>query len=71
MCTDDGEERTLGRAGGTSVEMHGPAWALLNVFTGGDHLGAAILEQRLQCVADFPVMSAFVGVITRLMLDEL
>jgi hypothetical protein len=71
VCTDDGEQRMFGRDGGTIVEMHGPAWCLLNLFTGGDHLGAAILEHRVQTVADFPVLSAFVGVITRLMLDEL
>jgi hypothetical protein len=71
VCTDDGVERTLGRAGGTSVQLFGPAWALLNVFTGGDHLGAAVIEQRVQLVAEFPTFTAFVGVITRLMLGDL
>ena len=70
VCTDDDEERTVGRAGGTTVEVHGPAWALLAIFTGGDHLGAAVLEHRVQIVADFPTLSAFVGVITRLMLGD-
>ena len=71
VCTDDGKEITVGQAGGTTVELHGPAWALLAVFTGGDHLAAAVLEQRVQIVADTPALSRFVGVITRLMLGEL
>jgi hypothetical protein len=70
VCTDDGREHTVGSAGGTSVELHGPAWALTGVFTGGDHLAAAVLEHRVQIVADFATLSRFTGVITKLMLGE-
>jgi hypothetical protein len=71
VCTDVGEgDHLVGQPGGSCVEVHGPAWALLAVFTGGDHLGAAVLEGRLQAVADFPTLSRFVGVMTRYMLDE-
>jgi hypothetical protein len=71
VCTDDGGERTFGdAAGGTTIEIHGPAWALVNVFTGGDHLGAAVLEHRVQAVADFPVLSEVVGLATSLMLGD-
>jgi hypothetical protein len=70
VCTDDDTEKVLGQPGGTSVEVHGAAWALLAVFTGGDHLGAAMLEQRVQTVAAFPVASEFIGLMTKLMLAE-
>jgi hypothetical protein len=70
VCTDDGEERTFGQPGGTTAELHGPAWALLAIFTGGDHLAAAVLEHRVKVVADFGTLSLFIGVITRLMLGE-
>ena len=70
VCTDDGVERALGHPGGTAVEVHGPAWALLGVFTGGDHLGAAMLEQRVQVVGDFPTLAALIGVATQRMLGE-
>ncbi|MBA3655455.1 MAG: SCP2 sterol-binding domain-containing protein [Actinobacteria bacterium] len=68
VCTDDGTELDLGAPGGTSIELHGPAWALLAIFTGGDHLAAAVLERRVQVVADFAALSRFTGVITQLML---
>lgn len=70
VCTDDGGEVVLGQAGGTSCELHGPAWALIGVLTGGDHLGAAVLEGRVKGVASLPVMSRFVGLMTALMLGE-
>ena len=70
VCIDDGVEHVVGQPGATTVEVHGPAWALLSVFTGGDHLGAALLEGRVQAVADFGVMSTFIGVLTRFMLGE-
>lgn len=79
VCTDDGSERVFGepvgsgdrtQRAGTTVEVHGPAWALQSVFTGGDHLGAAVLENRVQVVSDFAVLSAFVGVVTKRMLGE-
>lgn len=72
VCTDDGTERVVGAATdtGSAIEMHGPAWALESVFTGGDHLGAAVLEGRVQMVAGFADLSAFVGVVTRRMLGE-
>ncbi|HZN14278.1 MAG TPA: SCP2 sterol-binding domain-containing protein [Acidimicrobiales bacterium] len=70
VCTDEGGETLCGSPGTTSVEVHGPAWALLGVFTGGDHLGAAILEHRVQVVADFPALSRFVGVISQLLLGR-
>jgi hypothetical protein len=70
VCTDDGGEHVVGKAGGTQVEVHGPAWALEGVFTGGDHLGAALIEGRLRAVGDLPVLSPFIGVLTRFMLGE-
>jgi hypothetical protein len=70
VCTDDGGEHTVGQPGGSRVEVHGPAWALLAVFTGGDHLGAAVLEGRVQVVADFSELSRLVGVLTRYMLGD-
>ena len=71
VCTDAGEgEHVVGQPGGSRVEVHGPAWALLAVFTGSDHLGAAVLEGRVQVVADFPALSRFVGVLTRFMLGD-
>jgi hypothetical protein len=68
--TGDGSERVVGAPGGTSVEIHGPAWALLAIFTGNDHLAAAVLEHRVQIVADFPALSRFTGLISTLMLGE-
>ena len=70
VCIDDGVEHVVGQPGATTVEVHGPAWALLSVFTGADHLGAALLEGRVQAVADFGLMSTFIGVLTRFMLGE-
>jgi len=67
VCSDDGGEHVIGRPGGTRVEVHGPDWALLGVFTGADHLGAAVLEGRVRVLADLPVFSRFVGVLTRFM----
>ena len=51
----------LGAPGGSLIEMHGPAWVLEAVFTGGDHLGAAMIEQRLADGRPFPVSSPFIG----------
>jgi hypothetical protein len=70
VCADDGAEHAVGQPGGSRVEVHGQAWALLAVFTGGDHLGAAVLEGRVQVVADLPELSRLVGVLTRYMLGE-
>lgn len=70
VCTDDGSDYVVGRAGGTRLEIHAPAWALINVFTGGDHLGAALIEQRVQMVGDIPTASPFIGVVTRRMLGD-
>ena len=70
VCTDDGEAVTVGQPGGSTVELHGPAWELLALFTGGDHLAAAVLEHRVKIVADFATLSLFTGVITQLMLGE-
>ena len=70
VCTDDDAERIVGAPGGSTIEIHGPAWVLEAVFTGGDHLGAAMIEQRLQMVAPFPVSSPFIGLATRRMLGE-
>ena len=70
VCTDDDSERVVGSPGGSTIEIHGPAWVLEAVFTGGDHLGAAMIEQRLQMVAPFPVFSPFIGLATRRMLGE-
>ena len=70
VCTDDGAECVLGVAGGSTIEMHGPGWALQSVFTGGDHLAAALLEQRVHMVAPLPITSPFIGLVTRLMLGE-
>jgi hypothetical protein len=70
VCSDDGAEHVAGQHGGTRVEVHGPAWALLAVFTGADHLGAAVMKGRVQVLADFAAVSRFVGVLTRYMLGE-
>jgi hypothetical protein len=71
VCTDAGDgEHVVGQTGGSRVEVHGPGWALLAVFTGGDHLGAAVLGGRVQVVADFPTLSRFVGVLTHYMLGD-
>jgi hypothetical protein len=40
------------------------------VFTGADHLGAALLEGRVQVLGDLPELSRFVGLLTRFMLGE-
>jgi hypothetical protein len=68
--TDDGREHTVGQPGGTRVEVHGPGWALLGVFTGADHLGAALVEGRVCAVGEFPALTRLVGVTTRFMLGE-
>ena len=68
--TDDGREHTVGQPGGTRVEVHGPGWALLGVFSGADHLGAALVEGRVCAVGDFPALTRLVGVTTRFMLGE-
>lgn len=70
VCTDDDTDHVVGTAGGSSVEIHGPAWALVNVFTGGDHLGAALLENRVQMVGDIPTVSPFIGLVTKRLLGE-
>jgi hypothetical protein len=70
VCTDDGREHVVGPPGAPQLEVHGPAWALLAVFTGADHLGAALIEGRVQAVGDLPALSRFVGVATRFMLGE-
>lgn len=70
VCTDDDTDHVVGQPGGSTLEIHGPAWALINVFTGGDHLGAALIEQRVQMVGDIPTASPFIGVVTKRMLGE-
>ncbi len=70
VCTDDGVEHVVGEPGGSRVEVHGPAWALLGVFTGADHVGAAALEGRVRVVAELAVLSTFVGVLARFMLGD-
>src|SRR5262245_13717618 len=70
VCTDDGGEHVVGAAGGTLLEVHGPAWALQAVFAGVDHLGGAVVEGRVQVVADFAVLTRFIGVLTRFMLGD-
>jgi hypothetical protein len=70
VCTDDGTEHVVGTPGGTRVEVHGPAWALKGVFNGDDHLGAAVLEGRVQAVADLAELSRFVGLLTHFMLGD-
>lgn len=75
VCTDagaDGGELVLGDSpidiakGG--FEVHGPAWALTAVFTGGDHLAAAFIEGRLTGLGDFRTLNRMVGLVTTLML---
>jgi hypothetical protein len=68
VCTDDGDEHVVGAAGSTLLEVHGPAWALQAVFAGVDHLGGAVVEGRVQVVADFAVLTKFIGLLTRFML---
>jgi hypothetical protein len=70
VCTDDGVEHIVGEPGGSRVEVHGPAWALVGVFTGADHVGAAALEGRVRVVADLATLSTFVGVLSRFMLGD-
>ena len=70
VCSDSGREHVVGRTGGTRAEVHGPEWALLALFTGADHLGAAVLEGRVQVLADFPTVSRLAGLLTRYMLGE-
>jgi hypothetical protein len=70
VCSDDGLVHELGTLGGSSIEVHGPAWALLGVFTGADHVGAALLEGRVKVVGDFPVLTQFVGLLARFMMGE-
>ena len=68
--TENDREHIVAAPGGTRVEVHGPSWALLGVFTGADHLGAALVEGRGCAVGDFPALSRLVGVPTRFMLGE-
>jgi hypothetical protein len=70
VCTDDGTERSYGPPRSPDFEVQGPGWALTAMFTGGDHLGAAIVEGRLQGVGELPVVSEFVGLVTARMLGE-
>jgi hypothetical protein len=70
VATDDRHEHSVGQPGGSRVELHGPGWALQGVFTGADHLGAALVEGRLSAVGDFPALTRLVGVTTRFMLGE-
>jgi hypothetical protein len=73
VCTDDGRACVFGDAEAgdpRAMEIHGPGWALIAAFTGGDHLGAAVLEQRLQGVATLPVLSEFIGLASDRMFGE-
>jgi hypothetical protein len=70
VCCDDDGEHVVGRPGGPRVEVHGPEWALVEVFTGADHLGTALLEGRVRVLGDLPALSRFVGLLTRFMLGE-
>jgi hypothetical protein len=70
VCTDDGADKVVTGPGQDNVELHGPAWVLTSLFTGGDHLAAAVLENRLKIVADMPALSRFTGVVTRYMFGD-
>ncbi len=73
VCTDDGTTRTFGAVGSPRArgcEIHAPEWVLTAIFTGGDHLAAALLEGRLRAVGDLPTISELVGVVSARMLGE-
>ncbi|HEX7166774.1 MAG TPA: hypothetical protein VF230_07325 [Acidimicrobiales bacterium] len=77
VCTDggpDGGELVFGDPAADLAkgrfEVHGPAWALTAVFTGGDHLGAALVEGRIRGIGDFPTMNRMVGLLSCLMLGD-
>ena len=72
VCTDDSAMLELGDhvADRSTLELHGPAWALAALFTGGDHLGAALIEGRVQVVGTFPTLSELIGLLATFMLEE-
>jgi hypothetical protein len=72
VCSDDDSEVLKANPGAppSPLEVHGPTWALLNVFTGGDHAGLALLEGRIRAVGDFPALTEFTGLITRVLLGD-
>jgi hypothetical protein len=75
VCTDDGRERWFGDpaaagAHGSRCELHAPAVTLVNIFTGGDHLGAALIEGRVQALGTFPVITELVGLATTNMFGD-
>jgi len=71
VCTDDGRSRSFGDSSdGSVVAIHGPEWVLSAVFTGGDHLGAALIEGRVQLVGRFPELSELIGLLATLMLED-
>jgi hypothetical protein len=71
VCTDDASSLELGSAdAGSTLELHGPSWALAALFTGGDHLGAALIEGRVQVVGTFPLLSELIGLMATFMLED-
>lgn len=71
VCTNDASSRDFGNADvGPTLELHGPSWALAALFTGGDHLGAALIDGRVQVVGTFPVLSELIGLIATFMLED-
>ena len=74
VCTDDDAELVLGDATAVGTadafELHGPGWALASVLTGGDHLGAAVVEGRVNGVGDFATINRMVGLVLALMLGD-
>ena len=71
VCTDEGGDVVLGDPDRIAAELHGPAWALTSVFTGGDHLAAAVLEGRLQMTADLGTLNHLVALVSARMFGEL
>jgi hypothetical protein len=72
VCTDDSAMLGLGDGGpsGSTLELQGPSWALAALFTGGDHLGAALIEGRVQVVGTFPTLSELIGLLATFMLED-
>jgi hypothetical protein len=61
VCTDDGNEVTLGSPDGPMYEVHGPGPALVSVFTGQSILGQDMLDGKVRCVGSIEHVSVLTG----------
>ena len=75
VCTDpppEGGELVLGDPDPDLArgrfELQAPAWVLVGVLTGGDHLGQAALEGRVRVVGDLATFNRMIGLLTDVML---